>query len=168
MPPMRTLLAACSVSLLLAAGAAGTARAGGSAGTIGVGAEVQLNGSVGGVSVDYDGGQFHAGGVLGFADNTDGFEDTDLRVGGRFFYHLHSSTLADFGVGGELGLRTFDAGAADFTGFYLDAGFQIRSFISTNVALSFSGGVAIGTADADGVSLGGNLLGGAGVHYYFF
>ena len=53
-----------------------------------------------------------------------------------------------------------------------------------NVALSFSGGVVIGVADTDGVSLGGQTTGGAagrfdatagnltvnggaGVHYYF-
>ena len=46
--------------------------------------------------------------------------------------------------------------------------FQIRSFISTNVALSFTGGFVVGLVDDNGFAVDGTPVGVAGVHYYFF
>ena len=141
-----------------------TAMAGGSSGSIGVGAEVSAEFTPD-ISVNYDAGMFHVGGAVGFADDRGGVQN-DFRVSGRFYYHLHSTALADFGLGGELQLR--DQEGSDNTQVDIVGGFQIRSFISTNVALSFSGGITIGVADADGVAIGGQPVGVAGVHYYFF
>ncbi|HSD88598.1 MAG TPA: hypothetical protein VLB44_13815 [Kofleriaceae bacterium] len=166
--------------------AAGVAHAGGQSGTIGVGAEAQING-IGGASLNFDAGEFHVGGFLGFHD-PGGRNDDVLEIGGRFFYHVHSTAMSDFGLGGTLGIASQNrpAPADRETLLYLEPGFQIRLFLASNVALSFSTGVTIGVMDADNVDFGGQLVGGsgagvftaggaifafsggAGVHYYFF
>jgi hypothetical protein len=151
--------------LLVAAPA--TAYAGGSAGSIGVGVEVSLTGSSD-VSVNYDAGPFHVGGAFGYSDNRPGTgpSDNDVRISGRFYYHLHSTALADFGIGGEVTIE--DQSGDNNTALDIAGGFQIRSFISTNVALSFTGGFVVGLVDDDGFALDGTPVGVAGVHYYFF
>jgi hypothetical protein len=159
----QTSLAASLLLLLIPA----TASAGGSAGSIGVGAELDTLGN-GDISGNYDFGQFHVGASFGFSDSRPTGGDT-LRIGGRGYYHLHSTALADFGLGGELHIVNVDSGGGnDATAVEILLGFQIRSFISTNVALSFTGGVVIGTSDSDGFAVGGAPLAAAGVHYYFF
>ncbi|HVK73780.1 MAG TPA: hypothetical protein VM734_10680 [Kofleriaceae bacterium] len=163
---MNLLLATCVSTLALGAG---TALAGGSEGAIGVGAEFQFAG-FGGVSANYDAGAFHAGGFLGFSD-ADGDDNTNIALGGRFYYHLHSTSMADFGLGGSVGLGFIGDGNPDNdngTDMVLEPGFQIRAFLGSNVALSFTGGIAIGLIDASGVAINGQLTGGAGVHYYFY
>jgi len=174
------------VGMALAALAA-RAEAGGSANTIGVGAEYELSG-LGGASVNYDAGQFHLGGFIGYAD--DGNNNSDFEIGGRFFYHLHSTAMSDFSVGGGLGLASDKRTAGGMGGMsvrntfvFVEPSFQIRLFVASNVALSFTGGITIGAADAQGYGLtaqgvgggsftvsgaGVGFLGGAGVHYYFF
>lgn len=165
---------------LLLVGVAGVAEAGGSPGTIGVGAEFQLAGP-GGASLNYDAGDFHAGGFLGFADGG-GDDDTTWALGGRFYYHLHSTTDADFGVGGSIGVASVpDAGGDKLTLVYVEPGVQIRLFLAANVAFSASTGIVLGVSDAEGVALTGSafgngtvnaggvtLGGGVGLHYYFF
>ena len=155
----QTLIAALLVLLIPA-----TASAGGSAGSIGVGAELDTLGN-GDLSGNYDFGQFHVGASFGFSDNRGG---DNLRIGGRAYYHLHSTALADFGLGGELHILNIDGAGGDATLVEIALGLQIRSFISTNVALSFNAGIVIGAADSSGFSVGGVPLAGAGVHYYFF
>src|SRR5262245_46114171 len=126
--------------------AAGTASAGGSKGSIGVGGEATVGevtldfgmgntvniGRIGGLSMNFDAGEFHVGGFLGFSDGGDD-DDTDVALGGRFYYHLHSTAMADFGIGGGVGLafigdRTpmVDEGK---TGLLVEPGLQIRAFI---------------------------------------
>lgn len=168
-----TLLAA-----VLVAGAAGVAHAGGSEGSIGVGAEYMIGGSssvlsggAGGASLNYDAGKFHVGGFLGISDG-EGANNTDISVGGRFFYHVASTAMSDFSVGGSIGLVSIDTRGmpnADRQNLlFIEPGFQIRAFVATNVALSFTGGISIGAVDAGGVLLGAQPTGIAGVHYYFF
>jgi hypothetical protein len=53
------------------------------------------------------------------------------------------------------------------TDVFLEPGFQIRAFVVPNVALSFSGGLIIGAADASELDISGNVVAEAGVHYYF-
>lgn len=167
---MRKNLIPFATTLLLA-GAAGTASAGGSSGSVGVGVQQDLFG-LGGPSVIYDGGMFHAGGYLGFADNRGNINggDTTIDIGGQFFYHLHSTSMSDFGVGGQITYYNQNRPAPldNFVGLYLDLGAQIRAFITSNVALSATLGLGIATADDDGVQLNGHILGTAGLHYYFF
>jgi hypothetical protein len=155
------------------------ALAGGKEGTVGVGAELGLsreniggeNLNVGGVSANYDAGLFHVGGFLGFHDggNTD---DTDYTFGARFYFHLHDSTLSDFGIGGAIGFYSRDdrgvAGQDRDSLLFFEPGIQIRAFVANNVALSFTAGLSFGLADADGADFDGQLQGLAGVHYYFF
>src|SRR5690242_15810320 len=100
MPRMKqTMLAA-----ILVLASAGTASAGGQPGSVGVGAEYQLSG-IGGLSVNYDAGRFHAGGFLGYADPAGG-NNTTVNIGGRFFFHVATSALSDFSIGGGLGIRS--------------------------------------------------------------
>lgn len=154
---------------LLALGA-GTASAGGSKSSLGIGAEYQLSG-LGGMSANYDLGEFHLGGFFAFSDDG-GDDDTDVALGGRFFYHVHSTAMADFGVGGSFGVGLIGdrAPGADenTTIVFIEPGFQIRAFVASNVALSFTGGLTLGVADAEGVAIGAQPTGSAGVHYYFF
>ena len=162
------------IAAMLVAATAGTASAGGAANSIGVGTELQISG-VGGISVNYDTGVFHVGGFLGFAD-PDGPNNDIFDIGGRFYYHVAKSASADFGVGGALGIESAAGANGRATGVFIEPGFQIRAFITTNVALSFTGGISIGVDDAHDLRIGGNALssgvngitGSAGVHYYFF
>lgn len=159
-----------AVALMLAT--ATPALAGGQEGSIGVGAELSLSQIVGspagGVSMNFDAGVFHVGGFLGLAD-AEGDDNTSLFVGGRFYYHIHSTLSSDFGLGGALSLASIDSPLGRDTNLFIEPGFQIRTFLGgSNVALSFTGGIVIGVADAGGVALGGQVTGVAGVHYYFF
>lgn len=151
------------VAIVLLA-ATGSASAGGQPGSIGVGAEYQLSG-LGGVSFNYDAGLFHAGGFLGFNDPEDD-NNTTFDIGGRFYYHIASTAMSDFSLGGGLGISHFSAGEGT-TVMYLEPGFQIRAFVAANVALSFTAGISIGTFDRSDVVVTGDATGTAGVHYYF-
>ena len=150
--------------------AAGVAHAGGQAGSIGLGAEYELNG-IGGVSLNYDAGQFHVGGFMGF-DDPRGGNNTEFDLGGRFFYHVHKTAMADFGLGGNLGLASVPPGGPGMgqrtTNVFLEPGFEIRLFVASNVALSFFAGLSIGVVDADHAVISGQPTALAGVHYYFF
>jgi hypothetical protein len=160
---------------MIVLGLAGAAHAGGQAGSIGVGAEYQLSG-VGGVSVVYDAGLFHLGGMLGF-DDPAGADNTVFQLAGEFYYHVHHSAFADFGLGGSLGFSSDPVApmggmaATRHTNVYLEPGFQIRAFLSSNVALSATAGIVIGTVDASEVQITGQNVGaagGVGIHYYFY
>lgn len=167
---------------MLVVAVAGAAEAGGQAGSLGVGAEAQLNG-IGGASLNFDAGDFHAGGFLGFHDPGDRDDDTFL-FGGRFFYHVHQTLTSDFSVGGSIGYASINnpPPVDRVTELYIEPSVQIRVFLVANVALSFNVGVTIGVMDAENVDLGGQYVGGtvdvsgtpvalgggAGVHYYFF
>ena len=156
---------------ILVLASSGTATAGGVDGTVGVGAEVGLNGETGGLSANYDAGMFHVGGFLGFSDDG-GDDDTDYTFGARFYYHLHDTSMSDFGLGGGIGFFSADhrgLGPQERqTRLYFEPGLQIRAFVSTNVALSFTAGLSFGLADADAALIGGQLTALGGVHYYFF
>ena len=173
-----------AMATLLLAASTGVAAAGGQAGTIGVGVESQLNGEAAGVSANYDGGKFHVGGFFGYADGP-GPNNSDFALGGRFYYHVHSTAMSDFGLGIGIGIASIDGvDAANRENrrldLFIEPGAQIRLFLAANVALSFTMGLVIATADADGVAFGGQgvstlgTIGGsaptalAGVHYYFF
>jgi hypothetical protein len=171
---MRKKLMLASIFVLAATG---PALAGGKEGTVGIGAEFGLvsdvgrgpGAGVGGASMNYDASVFHVGGFLGFRDGG-GNNDTDYTFGARFYYHLHETTMSDFGVGGMLGFYSLDDTNAPErqTLLYLEPGIQIRAFVANNVALSFSTGISFGLVDANGASVGGQFVAQGGVHYYFF
>ena len=165
------------------------AYAGGQEDSLGVGAEYMMNGLSGGASVNYDLGKMHFGGFLGFFDTGDkrGDDTKDYTLGGRFYYHVHSTAMSDFGVGGQLGFYSdeFVMGAGGDTDrntyLFIEPGIQLRAFVAANVALSFAVGIVFAASDADGIAIGGGVIGdndrdgigssvtgSAGVHYYFF
>jgi hypothetical protein len=162
MPRMKKTLLAATIVFA----SAGTASAGGVAGSIGVGAEFEIRGA-GGLSVNFDAGKFHVGGFLGYFD-PQGPNNSEIDVGGRFFYHVASTASSDFGVGGLIGIQSVPNGAGDRQTFLIiEPGFQIRTFIVPNVALSFTAGMEIGAADASELNITGNIIGQGGIHYYF-
>jgi hypothetical protein len=137
---------------------------------IGVGAMAPLanvGGLVGllfgaGPAVSYDMGDFHIDGVLLFETNG----ATAFGLSGRFWYHLFERSDADFSAGGGFTFINVDPEIGDSSNaVFLEAGAKIRMFLVDNVALSTSTGLVIGLADAEGVELGGQILG--GVIYYF-
>jgi hypothetical protein len=147
--------------------------------SFGLGVEYQINGT-GGVAADYDVGKFDFGGFFGLVDLGTTGSRTGFALGGRFFYHLHSTPSTDFGVGGSIGLDSVPVGATDRNNLvFLEPSFQIRWFPATNLALSFAGGIVIGVADANGVAIAGQTVStggapgtvgggaGAGIMYYF-
>jgi len=159
------------LTMMIVFASAGTALAGGQPGSIGVGIEHEIS-LVGGVSANYDAGKFHAGGFIGFGDPAGPSNDT-FDIGGRFFYHVASTAMADFGIGGGLGIQSQNnpAPAGRATLVFIEPSFQIRAFLTPNVALSFTGGISIGAADASGLTIDGDSIGAVstvGVHYYFF
>jgi hypothetical protein len=163
MPRMKKTL----LSAMIVFASVGTAGAGGQPGSIGVGAEVEIS-SIGGLSANYDAGKFHVGGFLSFQDPA-GVNNTRFELGGRFFFHVASTASSDFSVGGGLGIRNTGRGAnnGSTTELFIEPSFQIRAFIVSNVALSFTGGFSIGALDASDLVIDGQVEGIAGVHYYF-
>ena len=168
---MRKILSSSFVIAALLAAA--PAFAGGSKGAIGVGADLPLaNNTLPEIAVDYDAGAFHVGGGIGAA-NPDGPDNGQFDISGHFYYHVASTAMADFGVGGGLtidmqNLGTPPSGANDdVTNIYLEPGFQIRAFLASNVALSFTAGLSIGVGDNKDFFFGGNPLAAAGFRYYF-
>jgi hypothetical protein len=168
MPRMKTTFLAAMIVFA----SVGTARAGGQPNSIGVGAELQISG-LGGLSVNYDAGRFHAGGFFGYFD-PQGPNNSTVDVGGRFFFHIASTATSDFSLGGSLGIENANDGGTPnnrHTDVFLEPSFQIRAFIVSNVALSFTGGIVIGAADISELDLtsntSGRVTGMAGVHYYF-
>jgi hypothetical protein len=162
----KTTLVAVAVSFA----ASGTASAGGQEGAIGVGVEAQIS-KVGGGSINYDAGKFHVGGFLGFQD-PEGPNNTEIAFGARFFYHVHHTAMSDFSIGGSLGIDSVPVLVGGMTQrqtlLFIEPGAQIRAFVTSNVALSFTVGFVIGAADAGGLIFDGQTTGTAGVHYYFF
>lgn len=177
---MKQLTLPLAATLVLVASSSSSA--GGQEGTVGAGAEYGLNGLTGGVSVNYDAGKFHTGGFLGFFDSP-GDNNTDYTLGARFFYHVHSTAMSDFGLGGTFGMFSLDdRGDPDndrTVELFLEPSFQIRLFLASNVALSFNAGIVFAFGDADGITVGGPssfaadgpfgaVNAAAGIHYYFF
>lgn len=142
-------------------------RAGGAAGgSLGVGVQTMLTGAGPfGAQLVYDAGMFHIEGIFGFASNG----STNLDLGGRFWYHIHAAQLADFSLGGGVGVVSIDpdGDAEGTTDVHINVGAQLRAFLVPNVALSVSAGLAIITGDADLVAVTGDLVGAAGVTYFF-
>lgn len=135
---------------------------GGIAGFFGVGAAP---------AVDYDMGDYHIDAHLIFATGEAGGpppiggDVTTIGLGGRFWYHLFAHDASDLSVGGGLSFVNVNPDGADSsTSIFAEAGGKIRMFLVPQVALSSSFGLVLGLADADGIALGGQVLG--GITYY--
>jgi hypothetical protein len=141
----------------------------GHGGTLGVGIMAPLIIGFPGVSAVFDGAAWHLEGLLGLQKGNSGPPNAgrvSVDVGGRFWFHIHATSNSDFSVGG--GLTYLHLGPQDTDSLLIDAGGQMRAFITTNVALSVTMGLGLATIDYNNLILGGNLFGAAGIHYYFF
>jgi hypothetical protein len=143
----------------------------------GIGVTGMLLGGPAGISLAFDGGPWHVDSMLGLIKPGSGVR-ANFALGGRFWYHLHSTANADFSVGGGLGYIRIGnrAPAAATNGIFIEAGGQIRLFLASNVALSGTLGLSIATADFEAYGLGGQSVSdgtlggftGLGLHYYFY
>lgn len=163
----RTLsYAAVAVFALALGGSAARADEAARAGNVGVGYAAMLDGP-NGLNFVYDGGRWHADAILGFSNSDGG--GSELGIAARGWFHLHHTTSADFSIGGGLGFihqNPPGPGSRDTTD--IELGFQIRAFITSNVALGAFGGLAVLAGDGDGVHLGAQPLGDLSLTYYFF
>jgi len=140
----------------------------GHGGTLGVGVITPLIVGFPGVSAVFDGAAWHLEGLLGLqkANGDAPGGRVSIDVGGRFWFHIHATSNSDFSVGG--GLTYVHFGPPDTDSLVIDAGGQMRAFVTTNVALSVTLGLGLATIDYNNLAVGGGLLGAAGIHYYFF
>jgi hypothetical protein len=123
---------------------------------------------VSGLSLAYDAGPWHLDTLFGLSKN-EGPGDASrpsFVIGGRFWFHVHRSANSDFSVGG--GLAFDHLGPSHQTVVAIEGGAQLRAFIVSNVALAFSAGLGIDTIDRSQVIVGGQFVGTAAVHYYFY
>jgi hypothetical protein len=145
---------------------------------LGLGAVTMLNGGgTSGALVTWGngGGSFHVDGIAGLRRRPD--ETTSFGIGGRFWYHLHATSSADFSVGGGLGMYRYRSGGnngdshIDVT---IEVGGQIRAFIVPNVALMADLGLGATFGDNDDILFGAQSWGGGefiagnlGIAYFF-
>lgn len=181
MRAMRSFLIISTMVLAISTTAtAQPADAGGGGHGPGIGVEQTLGGLTG-ATFSYDASAFHIDIVAAFAHfSNDGDDQTNLGIGGRFFFTLHDMGAADFSLGGGLALVNTDTGDNSDTEIQVEGAAQIRVFLVPNVALLGSLGLVILTADngasggiAGGGSgetvfaLGGQLNATFGLIYYF-
>lgn len=128
---------------------------------LGVGAVTMLNGTSGAlVTWGSRGGGFHIDGFFGLHHRS-GPSTTSVSVGGRFWYHLHAASFADFSVGGGLGYAHWREGAGPGSSrddLSLEVGGQIRAFIVPNVALLADLGLGAVFGDSDRIMIGGQAI----------
>ena len=121
----------------------------------------------------YDQSIFHLNVALGYlheshAGNT---SDGEFRFGVGGWYHLARASMADFSIGGTVGLgyRSMAAGGSR-TSFMLAPGAQARLFLSPNFALMGDVGIEItfgdNNADTD-FGIGGQTVAAFGFAYFF-
>lgn len=126
-----------------------------------------VDGLATGPSVTFQTPMFHIEGILSVID--DAGDDTDVGIGGRFWYAISQTERSDFSVGGGLALLIDDDMAGDDdTDIELDLGAQLRAFIVPNVAISATLGFGVVVTDGDDfLGLVGDLLGQVGISYFF-
>jgi hypothetical protein len=133
---------------------------------IGVGAGTMLNGTSG-LMGTWGAGAFHVDGLFGLHRYAAGGNaTTSFTLGGRFWYHIHAASFADFSVGGGVGLvRWVSAPGTPQSDTHWDVsmeiGGQIRAFIVPNVALLADLGLGITFTSNDDILLGGQSMSGS-------
>ena len=163
---LKTALSSAAVLVVL--GAAGNARAETPVhGQFGLGIADTLGGPTG-INGVFDGGPWHAEVTLSLASTGPGDNTSRFNLGGHGWFHLHSGASSDFSVGGGLSYERIDPpGPASGSVVGIDLGFQIRAFVTSNVAVSATGGLQVLTGDDDGFVLGGQPVGAFGLTYFF-
>ena len=137
-------------------------------GPFGVGGIAYLANPIG-LSLAYDPGAWHLDTLIGI--NGANNQASVFDIGGRFWYHLASTSNADLSVGAGM---TYEHrgrnGAANppVNNLFLEAGGLIRIWLAQNVALGTAFGLVVRTADSNGYEIGPtNLVSNASIHYYF-
>jgi hypothetical protein len=155
----------------------GTEPSSGSGGAFGLGMETVLtapfaaNGGpispAGAAAFSWDSGQFRVDGLLYLLFIED--STTTFALGGRFFYEMHSTSKADFSLGGGLALGFADSGPGDANiRVAMEGAMQVRVWLASNVALNASAGLGFSVGEGAFVfGLSGQLTGGFGLMYYF-
>jgi len=178
---IQKLLFAFALCLALTSTRIASAQEGGGHG-IGVGAEQNLAGMTGATFV-YDMGPFRFDILfnMSFGNNAGPADDvTKFGFGGRFAYVLHRAGMADFSIGGGLGIQFASAGTSEVN-VQLEGFGQARVFLAPNFALLGSLGLAIVIADdarltqpvgdpggnTTAFGIGGQLVAAFGFTYYF-
>jgi hypothetical protein len=148
----------------------------------GIGVVQTLGGLTGGEFL-YDLDRFHIEGIFGLS-HTSGVDQTAFGIGGRFFFVIHRMDRSDFSLGGGLAIARADQNNAPaVTNIQIEFDAQIRVWLTANVALSAAAGFALVTADNGGLifgspvvftsgnddsfGIGGQLVGGLGLAYFF-
>ncbi len=138
---------------------------------LGVGALTMLNGTSGLlVTWGAPGGGFHVDGFAGLHHfkPTDGpSSTTDFTLGGRFWYHLHAASFADFSLGGGLGITRWVSNSGgpnedSHVDVSLEVGGQMRAFIVPNVALIADLGLGATFGSNDDILIGSQAINGGG------
>jgi len=136
---------------------------------IGVGAAAMLDGTSGALFTwGSAGGGFHIDGIFGLHHYRDANTNytTSFAVGGRFWYHVHAATFADFSLGGGIGLTSWALrpGAPNSDSrldLSLEVGGQMRAFIVPNVALVADLGLGATFGNDDNIMIGGQSVTGS-------
>ena len=134
---------------------------------LGVGAMTMLNGTDGAlVTWGSPRGGWHADGFFGMRHySPNGNTTTSFAVGGRFWYHMHAASFADFSLGGGIGFLRWETnpgfpGNDDRLDLALQVGAQIRAFLVPNVALLADLGLGVFFGPSDDILIGADGLGG--------
>ena len=132
---------------------------------VGLGAVTMLNGTSGAlVTWGSAGGGFHIDGLAGLHHyNPNGTNTTSFSLGGRFWYHLHAATFADFSLGGGVGITRWETNPGNpgndaRVDVALEVGGQIRAFIVPNVALIADLGLGATFGANDDIMIGGQAI----------
>jgi hypothetical protein len=117
-----------------------------------------------GLVVEWD--TFYIDGTFSFAT---GDVPDQVNLGAGFYYIVQRGKLADFAVGGSLSVLFADRRVGDANvGVAITGGAKIRAFVVPKVALSAGLGIAATLIeDATTFVLGSQLVGSAGLTYYF-
>jgi hypothetical protein len=142
-------------------------------GQFGLGVADTLGGPTG-INGVFDGGIWHAEATLGLSSAN---STSRIDLGAHGWYHLHTGASSDFSVGGGLSLDRLDppgdrpagaGGGSNATSTIgIDLGFQIRAFVTSNVAVAATGGLQVLTGDGDGFVLGAQPIGAFSFTYFF-
>jgi hypothetical protein len=136
---------------------------------IGIGAVTMLNGTSGAlVTWGSAGGGLHADGLFGLHHYRDGNGNysTSFALGGRFWYHVHAASFADFSLGGGLGFISWTSnpgnpGSDSRLDLSIEVGGQMRAFIVPNVALLADLGLGATFGNDDNIMIGGQAITGS-------
>jgi hypothetical protein len=123
----------------------------------------------------YDQPMFHLDLALGYlhiSHNNNNTAESQFRFGLGGWYHLARGSMADFSVGGTVGMSYNSpvGPGTSYTGFSIEPGAEARVFLSPNLALMGRVGFAIDVRDNNHDSdfaIGGSTIADFGFTYFF-